>query len=157
MHRFMLENRKKSNDPFRFQPFPPMSRPIAMRNLALFIFAAASIMFSSCDSSDGPTLDKTYARKRVAELCGIRPANTTLNWLDDVLAQADSDQLRGRVYAFKYRGGVAVVFQADIMSCMACSALDCDGEAIQLVPGDTDEFIFKMNSSSLIYNTSVLR
>ena len=117
---------------------------------------ALTTAFSCGPCDDEITLDKTSAKSRIAFLCGTSSTDASMDWVDNFLAQADSQNLRGNIYAFKYSGGVAIIHRADIMSCLPCNVHDCSGAEIQITSENSQELIDGMKTNHLIYSTTTL-
>ncbi|WP_133259757.1 hypothetical protein [Pseudochryseolinea flava] len=109
-----------------------------------------------CDDDADHLTSKESAKKRIASLCGVPANDPSLDWVDEMLRQADGPTLRGKIYAFKYSGGVAITHQADVMSCLPCNVRDCSGAEIQLNNEISQELVSGMKSKNVIYNTSGL-
>lgn len=120
------------------------------------LFFALTMAFSCGPCDDDITLDKASAKNRIAFLCGTTSTDSSLDWVDDFLAQADSQNLRGNIYAFKYSGGVAIIHRVDIMSCLPCNVHDCSGAEIQVTSENSQALIDGMSTMHLIYSTTTL-
>ena len=122
-----------------------MKRSFAVIMLALVM---------SCSDQGSPDSLSTKADRAVmlaARKCGCLPK---MPWLRNMIRQAESDfNSKGEIYAIKYSGGVAVLNQPWISSCLGCATYDCDGNRLLLNGSDIDEIIRGTTEVNIIYSS----
>ena len=117
-------------------------------------FAAVTLaLVMSCseqDLADSSSPKEDRAIMMAAAKCGSLPK---MPWLRAMIRQAESDfSYEGEFYAINYSGGVVIVNQPWISSCMGCDTYDCDGNRLLLNGSATDEIIGGTIADNIIYS-----
>jgi len=106
---------------------------------------------SEQDSADSLRQKEDRAIMLAAGKCGCLPK---MPWLRDMIRQAESDfNSKGEIYAIAYSGGVAVLIQPWISSCLGCATYDCDGNRLILNGSAMDEIIKGTTEVNIIYSS----
>jgi hypothetical protein len=118
-------------------------------------FAAITlVLVMSCseqDSADSPSPKEDRAIMMAAAKCGCLPK---MPWLREMIRQAESDfNYEGEFFAIKYSGGVAILNQPWISSCLGCMTYDCDGNRLILNSSAMNEIISGTTEHNVIYSS----
>ena len=115
------------------------------------VMLALVMSCSEQDSADSLRQKEDRAIMLAAGKCGCLPK---MPWLRDMIRQAESDfNSKGEIYAIAYSGGVAVLIQPWISSCLACATYDCDGNRLILNGSAMDEIIKGTTEVNIIYSS----
>jgi len=121
-----------------------MKRSFAIVMLALVMSCSEQY------SSNSPSAKEDRAIMMAAAKCGCLPK---MPWLRDMIRQAESDfSYKGDFYAIKYSGGVVILNQPWISSCLGCSTYDCDGNRLPLNGKAKDEIVSGATEDNIIYS-----
>jgi len=121
-----------------------MQRSFAIITLALVMSC------SEQDSADSRP-QEDLAIMLAAAKCGCLPK---MPWLRDIIRQSETDfNYKGDIYAIGYSGGVALLHQPWISSCLGCATYDCDGNKLVLNGSAIDEIISGATVDNIIYSS----
>jgi hypothetical protein len=119
------------------------------RCFAVITFALV-MSCSEQDSADSASPKEDRAIMMAAAKCGSLPK---MPWLRAMIRQAESDfSYEGEFYAIKYSGGVAIVIQPWISSCLGCRTYDCDGNRLLLNGSALNEIVRGISEDNIIYS-----
>lgn len=117
----------------------------------LFILVVALVM--SCSDDDKPTSSSPKEEQAITLANAKCGSKSNMPWLRDIIRQSEADvKFRGNIYAISYSGGVAIMHQPWISSCMGCLVYDCDGKKLVLGNTSMQEVIAGMSDDSLIFS-----
>ncbi len=110
------------------------------------------ILALGCADNDLRKFDHDEAFARGSALC--LNSSTNLSWLDQLLeTAAKGEPLAGPVYAFRYSGGVAIVHQAYVLSCVPCHVYNCSGSVVMIQDQETvREITAGMTNKNMIFS-----
>ena len=117
-----------------------------------FVIVMLLLVMSCSQDSTGPSRpQENLAITMAAAKCGCLPK---MPWLRDIIRQAETDfNYKGEIYAIAYSGGVAVLHQPWISSCLGCMTYDCDGNRLLLNGSAIDEIISGTTEDNIIYSS----
>jgi len=105
---------------------------------------------SEQDTGESHT-QEDLAIMQAAAKCGCLPK---MPWLRDIIRQSETDfNYEGDIYAIRYSGGVALLHQPWISSCLGCETYDCDGKKLVLNGSALDEIISGATIDNIIYSS----
>lgn len=118
-------------------------------------FAIVLIAFvMSCsdqDSADSDSLKENQAITIAAAKCG---SLSGMPWLRSIIRKAETDfNYKGQIYAISYSGGVAILHQPAISSCLGCVTYDCNGNRLTLNGSAMNEVISGATENNIIYSS----
>ncbi len=112
------------------------------------------LLFSAFACADTePNLEVESAIARACRACDTHPRD--MEWLAELIRAGDANPVaHGNFYAIPTSEGVVIIHQPWVLSCMACSRYDCQGNTPELSESViVNELIQQMNATTLIYGT----
>lgn len=115
-----------------------------------FILVLALALSCSDDDNTPASASEDQAIMLASAKCGCLPK---MPWLRNIIRQSEVDvNTKGNIYAISYSGGVAVMHQPWISSCLGCLVYDCDGKKLTLNESAMNEIISGATEANVIYS-----